>query len=225
MRKYALFLMLMSISLLLTTTPVKADLLFDNPSLGMSAPNSYAIDLGYTAYDDFILHSNSTVNSIVFRGWTTTYEGLITSVHWTIYSDAGGTWGSPLFSGTSTTGVTPLGYNLPDPRNNLYQVDDYLYSVGNLNLSAGVYWLSMNDATMGFGQGAYWEVNNSTSGVFTPYNGALIPNNINYPPEYDYAFSVYGTPSGHHCVPEPTTMLLLGLGLIGLAGVRRKFKQ
>jgi hypothetical protein len=51
------------------------------------------------------------------------------------------------------------------------------------------------------------------------------------PPSWPYSW--FGTESVdviqvdgvRQCVPEPATMLLLGLGLIGLAGVRRKFKN
>lgn len=44
------------------------------------------------------------------------------------------------------------------------------------------------------------------------------------PEEADMPFRLYGT-SGPTPIPEPSTILLLGSGLIGLVGFRRKFKK
>jgi hypothetical protein len=43
--------------------------------------------------------------------------------------------------------------------------------------------------------------------------------------EYDPDSLIIGTNNISAVVPEPATMLLLGLGLVGLAGARRKFKN
>jgi len=41
----------------------------------------------------------------------------------------------------------------------------------------------------------------------------------------EYVFQVYAHSAAYVGVPEPATMLLLGLGLIGLAGVKRKLRN
>jgi len=65
-----------------------------------------------------------------------------------------------------------------------------------------------------------------------PTSNAQIQVNGGYSFDHDLQSSYWfhfteltTTDSGASPVPEPATMLLLGLGLVGLAGVRRKFKK
>ena len=221
MRKYKLCFVLVCMMLFSTVMPVAADVLFSNPSMGVNAPTAYTISPTFVVWDDFNLSSNSTLNSISFRGWTSS-GAVATNVNWSIYADNSGSPGAGIYFGTNVpvTG-TAAGYLGMA----VYTVQDYVFSVGSRDLSAGAYWLSLSYAISSDNinyPNVYWEANDSLSGPYTPRNGIQYYSGGSMSPiDVDLVFSLNGTAGGTSPVPEPLSLLLLGLGLIGVAGVRR----
>ena len=88
------------------------------------------------------------------------------------------------------------------------------------NLPAGTYWLALEVRTGSSYSGSV------PHPATTPLSNEAYTNNGSWH-EYDaldIGVRIYGNPQSAS-VPEPSTMLLLGLGLMGLAGVRRKFNK
>jgi len=70
---------------------------------------------------------------------------------------------------------------------------------------------------------------NSSLGGFSfefDYQAGMLPFDATFvnPYDLDNPFVVSGTTAPKSSIPEPSTILLLGSGLVGLAGLRRKFK-
>ena len=100
---------------------------------------------------------------------------------------------------------------------------DFDFSSGKLY---GMLQGSTGDAIMGLdniGIHTTFMTIDTTTGVATPL--AEIPVYAGIYTGYAMDLAIWRPLSGPSTVPEPTTMLLLGLGLMGLAGVRRRFKN
>jgi len=142
------------------------------------------------------------------------------SVDWSITSGENG--GTVYGSGTAS------GYYLSDYfiSTNSYGYDIDLITVTGLNVSlrAGTYWLNLQNAVSAQGNPVYWDENSGVGCGGNDGKGSGCPSEASesavgtIPGE---AFTISGS-CEYNCTPEPSSIMLFGSGILGVAGVLRR---
>ena len=203
--------------------------------LTLSVSGAYATDYSFTGnftYDNDVQLFNfsvGTTSTVTLRTWS--YAGGVNAAGQTIARDGF----DPILAVFDSTGAY---INQNDDGGSLVAADsvtnahyDTYLSVGTL--AAGNYEVAIMQYN-NFADGPNLSNGFAHSAADTNFTAALTGNTSGYfwdvtDHERDghWAFDIDGVNEAtqNNNVPEPTTMLLLGLGLMGVAGIRRKFKS
>ncbi len=196
--------------LLLAVAPAMADTLYSNGGSSYTA-DAWTINFGFSVSDSFTCSAACDVGDFHIGVWL--FPGdVLGSVDMALSSSSfGGTFNTYNVSSFQDLGVNQFGYDTGIAS----------FDVANIPLSAGTNWITLQNAVeTQFGDPIYWDEN---SGPSTAYENSLgsIPSE---------AFTVTGggcagaggRPDCGPPIPEPSTILLFGSGILGLAGVLRR---
>ncbi len=212
MRGFTLKLRIASLSLLalcLAVVPAVAQTdLYDNgPTNG--TVDAWTINFGFIVSDSFTLGSASQVSGLNFSAWLFPGDILESAEVSITSSEFGGTTffdGNVNFTQSGCT-TNQLGFSLCNETG----------SFGPVNLNAGSYWLNLQNAVVNTGDPVYWDENSGPSSASQNSVGTI-------PSE---SFTVLGgtstgTTTTGTTTPEPSSIMLFGSGILGLAGVLRR---
>jgi hypothetical protein len=166
-----------------------------------------------TVYDNFTFTQTWDVESFHWVGgyFNPPVQGNITAWTLTFYNDNGGIPGNAIAQGTfaGSGNETFLG-NV-----NGFPIYSYSLSFGSFDMGPGTYWASVVP-DLGFPPQWGWASGTGGDGAaYQCFFGACAPV------AFDMAFAIDGTSVTG--TPEPSTLIMLGTGVLGLAGtIRRK---
>jgi PEP-CTERM motif len=205
--------------LTLAMLPASAQVLYDDGPIN-GTTDAWTINFGYITSDSFTLFNNSKVGGFNFGAWELPGDTL-TSVDWSITSQP--------FSGNVFGSGTAGGSNLTDQFISTnqygYDIDKITVTGLNVNLASGsTYWLNLQNAVVPSGDPVYWDENSGIGCTGDNGMGEGCPSQAasscfecdNIPSE---SFDINGT-SGQ--TPEPSSIVLFGSGILGLAGILRR---
>ena len=190
--------------LALAAIPAAANTLYSNGALN-GTYDAFTINFGYIVSDNFALSGASTVTGFDFYTWSYPGDTPI-AVDWSITSaENGGTnYGSGTGAALSNVVISTNGYG--------YQINRDTVSGLNVSLGAGTYWLNLQNAVTSQGNPLYWDENDGKSLASDSGIGTIGSE----------SFDILGSTGTTNTTPEPSSIMLFGSGVLGLAGVLRR---
>jgi hypothetical protein len=198
--------------LVMAVAPAMADTLYSNGPYNGNV-DAWTINFGYPVSDSFLVANNSSVQDLHFVYWDPSSTDVLTTVDMQIGSTSFG--GSP----QTLSGVT----------NTFLETNSYGYAIFEASYAfAGVPWsgagfVTLSNACTTSGCSVitpiYWDEN---SGVGCPSPGCpstAFNSSIGSIPSE--SFTLTGT-SASGTTPEPSSIMLFGSGILGLAGILRR---
>jgi hypothetical protein len=186
---------------ILTSPALSQNLYSNGPINGQT--DAWTINFGFVVSDSFTLNSDATPTGLEFGAWLIPGDVLENVEVSITSSEFGGTqYFDQVVSFTQQSNCPTNNYG--------YQVcveTGYFYQPPNLN--AGTYWINLDNAVVNDGDPVFWDENSGPSSASQNAVGTV-------PSE---AFTITGACCGTS--PEPSSIILLGSGLLALAPLAR----
>jgi len=191
--------LLAMLCMVLAAIPALGDLApgYDNGPINGTV-DAWTINFGYVVSDTFVQSSSSSVTAVDFGVWE--FPGdVMQTVDFSISATENGTGVGGTRNVTDTfISTNQYGYN----------IDKISFNTGGVPLSAGTYWLNLYNAVVPSGDPVYWDENSGPSSASESSVGTI--------PSEAFTVHMSGT------TPEPSSIMLFGSGILGLAGLLRR---
>ncbi len=214
-------LLLTIAGLLLAVAPATAGTLYSNGSYGFDQ-YGWPINFNQSVSDSFTVPSGSSIEGLQFVYWDSSSVDLLTTVDMSMGTLPFGTDISPrqTLSSVTNTFIGTNGFG--------YSVIEAEYAFSNIAWS-GAGWVTLSNACTSIsacsqpgGATIGWDQNGGASEAFslTGTNGSSKTYEGTMGSIPSESFTLTGTSGG--TTPEPSSIILLGSGILGLAGILRR---
>ncbi len=194
--------------LALAVIPAVADTAYENGPIN-GTTDAWTINFGYVVSDTFTLSQSYQTFSVDAGVWEFPGDTVLT-VDWSITQTENGTG----VGGTANVTDTFISTNQYG-----YNVDKIHFNTPVGQLNAGTYWLNLFNATVASGDPVYWDENSGAGCKSGGCPSSASESAVGTIP--GEAFTINASPV-NGSTPEPSSIMLFGSGILGLAGVLRR---